>query len=494
MKKVLIMLLFVVGIFVPIFSYAQESIFFKLVGNELLRQCPKAECKIIQYGTADATATINELSGQWYKVTVEERGVIKTLNDAPYVKIVKLAKPITTVGWYYQTTIPKDIRVKAESFFTQKEQKIVEDNINSSSNTSPQPASNYKLSLNVSPKQILLLSLFASLVLIFILLRKNKILRNLANVNIKPKFVVGSLVISTFIVGTYFIVSEYRRQQMVWDNSLQLQQEALQKSQKEIEDLKNSEAARKDGEANKIKVLEAQVQSIKNQKPAQVVIPSTNSNASLIRKFARSIVKLTCSVDQNTVGQGSGTLFFNPDDNTFTVFTNNHVIATDDGSLSFCIVTVYPNSPSLEGALAYTSKADSFIYFGGLDISAFSIEPIDDSIGQSLYNQPLSKPLAYLQQLALDGKQIKLCDDSQVGEKLFVLGYPAVGGDSLTVTDGIVAGVERDGDTKYYKTSAKIEHGNSGGAAILESGCFLGIPTLAVSGSVESIAYILPLQ
>ena len=89
---------------------------------------------------------------------------------------------------------------------------------------------------------------------------------------------------------------------------------------------------------------------------------------------------------------------------------------------------------------------------------------------------------------------VLLCGETQIGEKVFVFGYPSVGGDSLTVTDGIVAGVENDGSTRYYKTSAKIEHGNSGGAAILENACFLGIPTLAIRGSIESLAYILPLQ
>lgn len=238
-----------------------------------------------------------------------------------------------------------------------------------------------------------------------------------------------------------------------------------------------------------------QEQTNQNQANTTPTIQSQqNSSIELIKKFSPAIVKLTCAVNSNDSSQGSGTLFFNPGNGVFTIFTNYHVIKTDDGSPPLCIVTVYPNSPSLTGALAYKSQAGSFKDFGGLDISAFSVEAIDDSVGQSLFGQSTSKPFSYLQQLALDGKTTVLCGQPQIGEKVFILGYPALGGDSITVTDGIIAGVENDGITKYYKTSAKVEHGNSGGAAILENGCFLGIPTLAISGSVESLAYILPLQ
>ena len=85
---------------------------------------------------------------------------------------------------------------------------------------------------------------------------------------------------------------------------------------------------------------------------------------------------------------------------------------------------------------------------------------------------------------------MKVCTDNiNIGDKIVVLGYPAIGTEGgITVTDGIVSGFEGD----YYVTSAKIEHGNSGGAAILvKDDCYLGIPTWADSGTVESLARIL---
>ncbi len=87
---------------------------------------------------------------------------------------------------------------------------------------------------------------------------------------------------------------------------------------------------------------------------------------------------------------------------------------------------------------------------------------------------------------------VRSCDRAPaLGDALFILGYPGVGArESITVTEGIVSGF----DNGFIITSAKIERGNSGGAAVhVRDNCFLGIPTLAVTGPIESLARILPL-
>lgn len=78
----------------------------------------------------------------------------------------------------------------------------------------------------------------------------------------------------------------------------------------------------------------------------------------------------------------------------------------------------------------------------------------------------------------------------RIGERVVILGYPTIGAkESVTVTEGIISGFDED----YYTTSAKIEKGNSGGAAVsAERDCFLGIPTLVFAGKIESLARILP--
>lgn len=79
--------------------------------------------------------------------------------------------------------------------------------------------------------------------------------------------------------------------------------------------------------------------------------------------------------------------------------------------------------------------------------------------------------------------------DVKLGDKILVLGYPWNGSQmGVTATQGLISGF--DGD--YYVTDAKIDHGNSGGAAILmKNDCWLGIPSAAVVGSIESYGRIL---
>src|SRR6202012_5712916 len=67
-------------------------------------------------------------------------------------------------------------------------------------------------------------------------------------------------------------------------------------------------------------------------------------------------------------------------------------------------------------------------------------------------------------------------DAPTLGEQVHVFGYPAIsaGGYYLTIRDGTVSTLPNDG-TIY--TSAKIDHGSSGGLAVDENGCILGVPS-----------------
>jgi len=79
-------------------------------------------------------------------------------------------------------------------------------------------------------------------------------------------------------------------------------------------------------------------------------------------------------------------------------------------------------------------------------------------------------------------------DDINLGDKVIVLGYPGIGGNTITETEGIVSGF----DGYMVKTSAKIEHGNSGGGAFLEKkNCWFGIPSASVAGELESLGLII---
>jgi len=75
-----------------------------------------------------------------------------------------------------------------------------------------------------------------------------------------------------------------------------------------------------------------------------------------------------------------------------------------------------------------------------------------------------------------------------INDKVYILGYPEFGGDTITVTEGIISG--RVGED-LIKISAKIDLGNSGGATINQNGEFVGIPTLVMKGEFEGLGYII---
>lgn len=79
------------------------------------------------------------------------------------------------------------------------------------------------------------------------------------------------------------------------------------------------------------------------------------------------------------------------------------------------------------------------------------------------------------------------------GDKIEVVGYPGIGGPTITYTSGDFSGFggSSDGTQNYIKTTAVLEHGNSGGSAYNQRGEFVGIPTMVVTGSLNSISYIL---
>jgi S1-C subfamily serine protease len=69
--------------------------------------------------------------------------------------------------------------------------------------------------------------------------------------------------------------------------------------------------------------------------------------------------------------------------------------------------------------------------------------------------------------------------------KIRVIGYPGVGGDTITVNEGIVSGIDRRYGTPFYKVSAQISPGNSGGPMVDETGNLVGIASAYVPAAVQ---------
>ena len=85
-------------------------------------------------------------------------------------------------------------------------------------------------------------------------------------------------------------------------------------------------------------------------------------------------------------------------------------------------------------------------------------------------------------------------DNIDTGGDLKVLGYPGTGGDTITVTEGVITGREFKYNMNWLKTDADISFGNSGGAAIDEEGSLIGIPTQSHSSMLGSTGYLLEIS
>ncbi|MCK9446922.1 trypsin-like peptidase domain-containing protein [bacterium] len=169
--------------------------------------------------------------------------------------------------------------------------------------------------------------------------------------------------------------------------------------------------------------------------------------------------------------QGSG-LLGNDAIEGIIVLTNNHVIDDGEGYSPTVCGILFPDDPEV----TYIYNEDGVIFYAadGDDWAYFKIKNPDNYINNNA--------------LPIDSCS-DLSSNDAIGSPLVVIGYPSIGSQTdITATQGIISGI--DGD--YYITDAKIDHGNSGGAAILlKNNCYLGIPSAAVTGEIESMGRVL---
>ena len=190
----------------------------------------------------------------------------------------------------------------------------------------------------------------------------------------------------------------------------------------------------------------------------------------------------TDAYGENQAQSGSGTLIIYKDGSR-SILTNYHVISDGNGYIvnGGCSVKL-PNDPMTY--TAYTSD----------------ITTTKDTADVAYIN--ITTPDSYLEGITTQGRSY--CTQiPNVGDGVVVLGYPGIGSPidittpnyiisaDITATDGIISGY----DGNYYVTSAKVAHGNSGGAAIdIANNCYLGIPTYVETDTAESLARILKWQ
>lgn len=207
------------------------------------------------------------------------------------------------------------------------------------------------------------------------------------------------------------------------------------------------------------------------QIPTNVNLAQDQQNATLLDN-ARAAVNVLC----DNSGGGSGTIFTRDG----RILTNNHVI---EGA-SYCLVTL-PDPTTGHAARIYHAKPlIAPVLSSQYDIAVLDIDgPFTDASGTTWGDYPSTFPTF------TTPSTCNTSTPSQLNDSVRIYGYPVTsGGYNLTVTDGIISSFTDDG---RILTSAKIDSGNSGGLAVDQYGCFIGIPSAVESGNYQNLGVII---
>ena len=187
-------------------------------------------------------------------------------------------------------------------------------------------------------------------------------------------------------------------------------------------------------------------------KPNIVISPTGNPTNGVVR----SVVQVVIFSKGKTCGWGSGTVIHNSQ----TVLTNHHVIAAD-ATCPIDAIEVW-TVDSLSEKPRATFQASIISTDTKADLALLAITPKTSDIPQ----------------LA----PVPVATDTKIGEDIFVIGFPSIGGASITVSKGVVSGFTQDQGVTWIKTDASVSGGNSGGAAVNAAGELIGVPTMASAG------------
>ena len=182
----------------------------------------------------------------------------------------------------------------------------------------------------------------------------------------------------------------------------------------------------------------------------------------------KSIVRINHTWgNQRSSGQGSG-LLVSPGG---LVLTNNHVVSDASLGTAFGEIRVdLLESPDQSPCGNW--PAQILIRNEALDLALLKVDS--------------ELPLSFV-----DISRSPTIDPSVIEQHIRILGYPGLGGDTLTVTRGIVSGFD---ENRNLKTDAEINPGNSGGGAFNDAGEFLGIPSFIVADGSGKVGFIISIE
>lgn len=206
--------------------------------------------------------------------------------------------------------------------------------------------------------------------------------------------------------------------------------------------------------------------------------PAGGRNPGVDRALAGAVVQVIVPIGAGKASAGSGSLLTR----SGYILTNAHVVLDEQKSTlangGEAIIAIPPN----EGSAAKPTFRSKVVDLDKENDLALL------KIVANLDRSPLKGPLP-IEPLSVGNPETVRIDDP-----LIIVGYPGVGGDSITVTRGIVSGIDRE--KGFWKTDSEVNPGNSGGAALNQAGELIGVPTAGIvsAATVSKISLVRPIS
>lgn len=232
-------------------------------------------------------------------------------------------------------------------------------------------------------------------------------------------------------------------------------------------------------ENTRVRVLISPVGAVVPEVQEELVFEETPTTQDLMMGDVipyRAVVQIVTIIDLNgrlvEGWTGSGTIISEEGH----ILTNAHVVTSDrffDVAELIVSITTAQDRPPERMFLADLVQADR-----NLDLAVIKVR------------SDLSGGPANFSALGIEPVRIGQAESLQLGDPIIILGYPGIGGETITLTRGEVSGFTSQpgyGNRAFIKTSATIAGGNSGGLAATLQGEIIGVPTQVGSGDIAGV-------